>query len=81
MTRADVARTVHLVVLQLNATHPWMLGPAVLLLVVMTAGAAAVVIVAAIVAVPLTASAGLILGLRRAYIFTVNYQPRKEVVS
>jgi len=66
MSTADLARYVGLLMRRLDAVHPGMLFLVVLLLVVMAA-----------VAVPLTATGGVLVILRRGLVAAANYRPRK----
>ncbi|ONK09462.1 hypothetical protein [Streptomyces sp. MP131-18] len=70
MSTADVARLAGLMARRLDAVHPVMLPLVVLLLVAVS-----------LVAVPLTATGGVLVLIRRALTAAVNYQPRKRVKS
>lgn len=60
MTRADVARSVRLLLAQLAATHPALLFPALLLLTAMAALAVVLLIVAAVAALVVAAVASFV---------------------
>jgi hypothetical protein len=70
MSTAEVAKLAGLLARRLDAVHPAMLPLVVLLLVA-----------ASLAAVPLTATGGVLILIRRSLNGAVHYQPRKRVKS